>query len=66
MVKVPNFSEFTANKISELAYQNSEIAQYLPEYNPKRPLNRNYLFNVNHTSLLILIDCEHCRWGILQ
>ena len=48
MVKVPNFSEFTANKISELTYQNSEIAQYLPEYNPKRPLNRNYLFNVIH------------------
>ena len=55
MVKVPNFAEMTVQKVQEIAYQNSKIALYLPDYNPKRALNRDYLFNVSK-SKLDLID----------
>jgi hypothetical protein len=46
IVNVPNFPELTAKKVFDMAMKHPVISQYLPEHSFKRPLNREYLFNV--------------------
>ena len=47
MVDVPYFAELAATKVFEEVKRNPRFQTYLPEIdNLKRPLNRQYLFNV--------------------
>ena len=50
IIKVPNFAELTASKVYEMAINNGKINRYLPTFTFKRPLNREYLFNVSASS----------------
>jgi len=59
MVKVPNFAELTVSRVQNLAYSNKKMARYLPDYNEKRSLNREYLFNVRLLMIMTHEDCEH-------
>jgi hypothetical protein len=47
MVDVPYFAELAATKVFEEVKRNPRFQTYLPEIdNLKRPMNRQYLFNV--------------------
>jgi hypothetical protein len=47
MIKVPKFSEFSATRIWDHVKNHSQISSYLPEHNFKRPIQREFLFNVS-------------------
>jgi hypothetical protein len=62
MVDVPHFAELAATKVFEEVKRNPRFQTYLPEIDSlKRPMNRQYLFNVREVFLvtLLLIDREH-------
>ena len=47
MVDVPHFAELAATKVFEEVKRNPRFQTYLPEIDTlKRPMNRQYLFNV--------------------
>jgi hypothetical protein len=49
MVDVPHFAELAATKVFEEVKRNKKFQLYLPEFELlKRPMNRQYLFNVSH------------------
>ena len=49
MIDVPFFNELSAVKIFEDIKRNATFQQYLPDLTElKRPLSRQYLFNVMH------------------
>jgi hypothetical protein len=48
MVDVPHFAELAATKVFEEVKRNKKFQLYLPEFELlKRPMNRQYLFNVS-------------------
>ncbi len=47
MIKVPKFSEFSVTRIWDHVMNHTQISSYLPEHNYRRPLQREYLFNVS-------------------
>ena len=62
MVDVPHFAELAATKVFEEVKCNPRFQTYLPEIDSlKRPMNRQYLFNVREVfpSDLLPIDREH-------
>lgn len=48
-VVVPRFQEFVSKDLEEEAYNEKDIAIYLPERKIKRPLPREYLYNIINT-----------------
>ena len=53
MVDVPHFAELAATKVFEEVKRNVRFQTYLPEIDTlKRPMNRQYLFNVRAVSLI--------------
>jgi hypothetical protein len=60
MIKVPHLEELTAVKVMEQVVYDDLFCLYLPDLkNLKRPLNREYLFNVNDDYLYLTTDCQH-------
>ncbi len=69
MVDVPHFAELAATKVFEEVKRNPRFQTYLPEIDTlKRPMNRQYLFNVRAVPLmtLLIIDREHPRPLVLR
>jgi hypothetical protein len=69
MVDVPHFAELAATKVFEEVKRNPRFQTYLPEIDTlKRPMNRQYLFNVSAVPLmtLLIIDREHSRPLVLR
>jgi hypothetical protein len=53
VVLVPNFVELAATRIVELIAANPTFLEYLPDLRrTKKPLNRQYVYNVRAPSLL--------------
>ncbi len=46
-VWVPRVEEFRVSRMHREAMQHPTLAKYLPELKPKRPINRQYFFNVS-------------------
>ena len=69
MVDVPHFAELAATKVFEEVKRNPRFQTYLPEIDTlKRPMNRQYLFNVRAVSQVTLlpIDREHSGPPLLR
>ena len=47
IIDVPHFDELSATKVFDMVRSNRKMQMYLPDMDVlKRPLNRQYLFNV--------------------
>ena len=59
MIDVPFFNELAASKIFDDIKRNPAFVEYLPDLTElRRPLNRQYMFNViNDKKMLLYLDC---------
>ena len=60
MVNVPGFRELSGKSVYEQIVALPVFKMYLPDlHQVKKPLNRQYVYNVSHLAVMTVIDGEH-------
>ncbi len=67
MVNVPGFRELSGKSVYEQIVALPLFKMYLPDVDQvKKPLNRQYVYNVSHLAVMTVIDGEHPGPAVLR